>query len=139
MCCSSKYQKAMWKRKNFSSLSNWENFEFVYPWFCDLPFFFLKKQRFFDKLLIYLKNWIANLSRNLDIQKLQPISFPTIYNMSIFITKWRVHNFFTKKFVMSHLVVLVSWNLSYTKSFDFLGSAGWRTLATTLRPSIFDV
>ena len=81
MCCSSKYQKAMRKRKNFSSLSNWENFEFVYPWFCDLPFFFLKKQWFFDTLLIFLKNWIINLSWNLDILKLQPISFPTIYNV----------------------------------------------------------
>ena len=112
-CCSSKYQKAMRRRKNFDSLFNWEDFEFVYPWLCDLPFFFLKKQWFFDTLLIFLKNWIINLSWNLDILKLQPISFPTIYNMSIFITKWRVHNFFTKKFVMSHLVVLVSWNMSY--------------------------
>ena len=105
------FQCQLSRRKTFTSSIICENFRFACCWLVDFPFRFLKKRQYFSILLISLKNRLACLSWNLDIQKLQPISFPTIYDMSLFIAKRRVNNFFTKKFVMSHLVVLVSWNL----------------------------
>ena len=49
------------------------------------PFVFVKKRLFFRTYSIFWRKWLEMVAPNLEIQKLQPICFPTIYNMCMFL------------------------------------------------------
>ena len=93
-----------------------QKWDYLYGPLSDFPFCFSKKRLFFSTIWFCVEIRSTMAIWNYDILKLQSISFLTVYNTCMLMKNWRLNNFFTKKYVMSHGKVLVSWTLSYTNT-----------------------